>query len=134
MPDPLPDRTPIHYEVRPSVIEGRGLFAVRVFESREVILRWETSHLINRADVSTLPESERRYLHPFDDERLMVVQPPERFVNHSCTNNTVVRDLCDVAIRRILPGEEITSDYGIDGSGSQFQCSCGAENCRGQVG
>ena len=60
-----------------------------------------------------------------------ILQPPERFVNHSCNNNTIVRNLCDVAVRDIQVGEEITSDYSSSDSGNQsFLCACGAPNCR----
>ncbi len=121
-------------EVRPSSIHGNGVFAKRTFKPGEVILRWDVSRLIDKADVSLLPETERHYTHPYDNDRLVLVQPPERFVNHSCNNNTEVCDFCDVAIRYIAPGEEITSNYSSDGPGSQFICSCGSENCREKVG
>jgi uncharacterized protein len=121
-------------EVRQSGIQGRGLYALRAFERGEVVLRWNTSHTIPRDKLFSLSEDERRYTHPLDEQRTMIVQPPERFVNHSCSNNTEVRNFCDVAIRRIDVGEEITSDYGSDGSGVSFACQCGSENCRGIIG
>ena len=120
-------------EVRPSRIQGMGLFARRAFGAGETILRWNASRLIPREDFALLSPAEQHYSHPFDDQRLVLVQPPERFVNHSCNNNTVVRDFCDVAIRKIAPGEEITSNYSSDGSRSEFICSCGSQNCRGKV-
>jgi len=110
-----------------------GVFALRSFQPGDVVLRWDVSHLIRKADTSQLPETERHYTHPFDNDRLVLVQPPERFVNHSCDNNTEVRDFSDVAIRDIHPGEELTSNYS-DGAGFQFICACGFENCRGKVG
>ncbi|HYP54112.1 MAG TPA: SET domain-containing protein [Pyrinomonadaceae bacterium] len=121
-------------EVRSSPIHGRGVFARRAFRAGEVVLRWNLSRLITKEEFASLPESERVYTHPFDEQRLVVVQPPERYVNHSCGNNTAVRDFRDVAVRDIPPGEEITSDYSSDDSGSNFECSCGAANCRGTVG
>ncbi len=121
-------------EIRSSQIEGRGLYALRNFAPGEIVLRWDVSQLIAKDLLESLPREERRYLHPFDERCLMIVQPPERYVNHSCNNNTEVRDFCDVAIRPIATGEEITSDYGADGSGSKFVCRCGAENCRGVIG
>ena len=120
-------------EVRASRIHGRGLFALKAFKPGDIVLRWDTSHLISKKDFAMLSSAEQHYTHPFDEERLIVVQPPARFVNHSCNNNTEVRDFCDVAICEIAPGEEITSSYSSDGSGSAFACSCGAENCRGSV-
>jgi uncharacterized protein len=121
-------------EVRRSPIHGLGVYARRSFEAGEVVLRWDTSRRLTAEELASLPEEERRYTHPFDALTTILVQPPERYVNHSCDNNTSVRDFCDVAVRRIEPGEEVTSDYSSDGSGSRFECSCGAENCRGVVG
>jgi len=120
-------------EVQQSLIHGMGLFALRTFEPSEVILRWDLSRLMPKDEFALLSLAEQHYTHPFDENRLILVQPPERFVNHSCNNNTAVRNFCDVAIRRISPGEEITSSYSSDGSGSKFVCSCGSGNCRGRV-
>lgn len=120
-------------EVRPSRIHGTGLFALKAFKPGDIVLHWDVSHLISKEDLALLSSAEQHYTHPFDEQRLIVVQPPARFVNHSCNNNTEVRDFCDVAIREIAPGEEITSSYSSDGSGSVFVCSCGAPNCRGRV-
>lgn len=121
-------------EVRRSPIHGMGLYAIRVFQPGEVVLRWDLSRIIRKQEFALLSETEQPYTHPFDEERLIVLQPPERFVNHSCNNNTEVREFCDVAIKAIVPGEEITSNYSSDGSGSKFVCSCAADNCRGKIG
>lgn len=121
-------------EVRKSSIHGLGLYALRDFRVGEIVLRWYLSQLISKDELLSLPEQERKYTHPFDSERILIVQPPERYVNHSCDNNTEVRDFCDVAVRNIAASEEITSDYSSDESGSKFNCSCGAKNCRGTVG
>ena len=121
-------------EVRASGIQGRGLYALREFNAGEIVLRWDLSHTIPNEQVASLTEAERRYTHPLEDQRTLIVQPPERFVNHSCRNNTEVRDFSDVALRRIEVGEEITSDYGSDGSGVRFDCLCGSDNCRGRIG
>jgi SET domain-containing protein len=122
------------FEVRKSSIDGLGLYALRDFLAGEIVLRWNISQLIPKNELISLPEEEGKYTHPFDAERILIVQPPERYVNHSCDNNTEVRNFCDVAIRNITAGEEITGDYSTDESGSKFNCRCGAENCRGQVG
>jgi SET domain-containing protein len=121
-------------EVRDSEIQGRGLYALRDFKVGDVVLRWDLNHTISTRDLSNMLVEERRYTHPLDEDRAIIVQPPERFVNHSCDNNTEVRDFCDVAIKTIRVGDEITSDYGTDGSGVEFDCLCGSENCRGRIG
>lgn len=121
-------------EVRKSSIHGLGLYALRDFRAGEVVLRWSLSRIISKDELDSLPEDERKYTHPFDAERLLIVQSPERYVNHSCDNNTEVRNFCDVALRNIASGEEVTSNYSTDESDSKFNCSCGAENCRGWIG
>ncbi len=121
-------------KVRRSGIDGLGVFALRPFSAGEVVLRWNVSKRVSRGQASGLPDAEQNYLHPYDGESLVVVQPPERYVNHSCDNNTLVRDFCDVAVRDILAGEEITSDYEADGAGQKFECRCGSAKCRGSIG
>lgn len=126
------DAAPV--EVSKSPIHGRGVYARRAFQAGATVMRWDTSHRLTKEESASLPDEERRYTHPFDENTTLVVQPPERYVNHSCDHNTMVRDFCDVAVRDISPGEEITSDYSSDGAGLKFKCSCGARNCRGVVG
>ena len=121
-------------EIRRSAIDGLGVFAVRPFKAGEVVLRWDVGARVPRRRVGELPEPERAYLHPYDEESLIVVQPPERYVNHSCDHNTLVRDFCDVAVRDIRAGEEITSNYETDGAGLKFVCRCGSAKCRGSIG
>jgi SET domain-containing protein len=120
-------------EIRQSQIQGSGLYAKRAFSPGEIVLRWDLSHTMPNDQVSRLSEQERRYTHPLDDQRTLIVQPPERFVNHSCEGNTEVRDFCDVAIRRIEVGDEITSDYGLEGATVKFQCTCGSSRCRNHI-
>lgn len=120
-------------EVKSSLIHGLGVFAAKPYQPGEVVLRWDISHIIAKEQFARLDDKERRYTHTFDENQIVLVQPPERFVNHSCDNNTVVRTFCDVAVRYIAFGEEITSDYSSNESGSPFVCSCGAGNCRGKV-
>ena len=121
-------------EIRDSQIQGRGVYAARAFNAGEIVLSWDLSHTIPSDQLTTLPEDERRYTHPLDEHRTLIVQAPERFVNHSCAPNTEVREFCDVAIRRIEVGEEITSDYGDEGAAVSFECKCGSDKCRKQIG
>ena len=121
-------------EIRDSTIQGRGVYAKHAFNAGEIVLRWDLSHTIPNDQLATLPDDERRYTHPFDEQRTLIVQAPERFVNHSCAPNTEVRDFCDVAIRRIEVDEEITSDYGDVGAAVGFECKCGSDQCRKKIG
>ncbi len=121
-------------EIKRSGIDGLGAFALRPFKAGEVVLKWDVSKRVHRRRAGELPDSEKKYLHPYDEESLIVVQPPERYVNHSCDNNTEVRNFCDVAVRDIRAGEEITSDYESDGAELKFECRCGSVKCRGSIG
>jgi len=58
-----------------------------------------------------------------------------RFMNHACDANSISTGFdVDVAVRDIRPGEQITNDYTLLNLDSAFQCSCGAPNCRANVG
>jgi len=56
-----------------------------------------------------------------------------RFVNHSCEANCYGPGgfELEIAVRDILPGEQLTSDYGTLNEG--LSCECGAPTCRGIV-
>lgn len=118
-------------EIRISSIHGLGVFACRPFRVGEIVLQWDTSTLVPIEKLADLSEIDRCYTHPYSEDRLILVQPPERFVNHSCENNSEVENFCDVAVKDIAPGEEITSDYSIDGAGRKFRCFCKSPKCRG---
>lgn len=58
-----------------------------------------------------------------------------RFVNHCCQPNTVsMANGCDIAIRDIAPGEEVTEDYGLWRLPAPLALSCEQPGCRGTVG
>ncbi|MCX6777309.1 MAG: SET domain-containing protein [Candidatus Micrarchaeota archaeon] len=117
--------------VRESKIHGNGVFANRDFAKGEVVLRWDVSHVLTPKQVEELPEDEKKYASVIEG-RYILLQPPERRVNHSCEANTFVKSCCDVARRDIKKGEEITADYGeedIPGI-KNMKCNCGSKNCR----
>ena len=67
--------------------------------------------------------------------RVVLMRPPERFINHSCDPNTYIRTIAGdryvVALRAIRPGEEVTYDYCVNGDGdTAWDCSCGSPACR----
>ncbi|MBF0502531.1 MAG: SET domain-containing protein [Candidatus Riflebacteria bacterium] len=121
-------------EVRPSLINRNGVFALRAFQVGEIVLKWDLSICIPKSEVNKVPDPERAYLHPCDEDSFIQMQMPFRYVNHSCVHNTEVREFCDIAIRYIEIGEEITSNYESDGAGQTFMCGCGSAKCRGMIG
>ena len=98
--------------VRPSPVHGRGVFSTADFKAGVVILERDDSRLV--ADDNPLREGE----HPYHcdwlpDGRIVYVQEPERYTNHSCDPNAYVKEIdgkryC-VARRDIRAGDEITS-------------------------
>ena len=113
--------------IKKSKIIGKGIFANRNFSKGEIIFKWKPK-LIKKSDIKGLSKKERTYVEKIAS-RYYIMQSPERFVNHSCKSNTVVKNKSDVAIRDIKKGEEITSNYSNQGIES-FKCKCGSNGCK----
>ncbi|MBF0547673.1 MAG: SET domain-containing protein [Candidatus Riflebacteria bacterium] len=126
--DELEERSTI--AVKASGIDKNGVFAARPIKRGEVVIKW-CPKTLKDSEIAKVPASEKHYVCR-SGKKHFLMQPPERFVNHSCEPNTRVENCCDVAIKDIAKGEEITSDYA--GCGSEnFKCNCGSKNCRGIV-
>lgn len=117
--------------VKKSEINKKGVFAARDFKKGEVVLKWNPK-ILEKSETEKIKENQKHYLYKVGKNKYYLMQPPEKFVNHSCEANTQVKNSCDVAVRNIKKGEEITSDYGKGGSVS-FECKCGGKNCRGMI-
>src|SRR5215211_6753778 len=124
-------------DVRPSPIEGMGLFATRAFAPGEVVAvlggrvvddaGWAAA--AGRGPVSGYAVAEGRHLVQEEDD-------PARFGNHSCDPTAwLVDEVTLVARRAIASGEELTTDYAtLTGDPDwAMACRCGAASCRGTV-
>ena len=119
--------------VKKSKIEGKGVFAARDFKKGEIVLKWDNSKKLTKDELKKVPEVKKKYVS-YNKGKVIYMQPPERYVNHSCNANTKIQNSCDVAIRDIKKGEEITSDYSEDlPPDSKMKCNCGSKNCRGII-
>ena len=119
--------------MKKSKIEGLGVFASRNFKKGEVVIKWDISHQLTPEEIKKLPEKEKRYI-AYLNGKYILMQPPARYVNHSCDANTSADNFCDVAKRDIKMGEEITGDYSEEGlPGEVIVCKCGSKNCRGVI-
>ena len=120
--------------VKDSSIHGRGLFAARPIRAGETILDWrECSQTLSLNDIENLSPDERKRVS-FIDGKYILFKPPACWVNHSCEANARGASQCDVAIRDISPGEEITVNYVLEKvPGLAFQCRCGSPNCLGKL-
>ncbi|MFA6271635.1 MAG: SET domain-containing protein [Patescibacteria group bacterium] len=119
--------------VKESKINNKGVFAGRDFKKGEIVLPWQANTILTMEEVKKLPPEERHYIANFKDGQFLHQQEPERYVNHSCDPNTESGENCDIAIRDIKAGEEITSDYAKAKMNIHFECNCGSKNCRKQI-
>jgi hypothetical protein len=103
-----------------SPIHGTGVFSSVQVSPGEVVLKIDDSRVVT--DAEPLDPAKGECEHHCDylaGGKVVLMQAPERFINHSCNPNTYVRtiagDRCVIALRAIRPGEEITYDYSING-------------------
>ena len=125
-------------EVRPSSVEGLGIFARRAFAAGDRIARVNVVREITPEAPIRADLGERIEHCAYPDGRVVLIGFPERHVNHSCDPNAYElyeRDgACLVARRDIMPGSEITIDYNVNiTNGTAWPCRCGARRCRGEV-
>jgi len=127
----------IEVEVRPSSIEGLGVFAQRDFRAGERIRRVALVREIT-PEAPLRPEAGERIEHcGYPDGKVVLWGEPDRHVNHCCDPNAYEHYEGDaiftVARRAIGAGDEITFDYNVNTSGgNSWPCSCGAKRCRGE--
>lgn len=122
-----------------SPINGLGVFAWVDFKKGHPILKIDDSRVVT-AD-NPLRESEGEVEHHCDylaGGKIVLMQSPERHINHSCNPNAFVKTLNGIryvfALSDIVAGEETTYDYCINGFGDTlWQCHCGNERCRKQI-
>jgi len=125
-------------EVRPSPIQGLGLFATRPFRAGERIRRVNIVREITEDEPLREDLGERIEHCSFPDGKVLLWGFPDRYVNHSCDPNAYElhegTDIYIVARRDIAAGEEITFDYNINlTGGTPIPCNCGAGRCHGVI-
>ena len=119
---------------RVSKIEGQGVFAERPFLEGHTLLEIDDSRIVD--ELCPLgPGDDSRHCDYLARGTVVLMQPPERYINHCCQPNTYVKTVNGrrrvIARRNIAAGEEITYDYCINSGGDTiWNCHCGAERCR----
>jgi hypothetical protein len=97
----------------------------------------DDTHLVE--DFEALSEYQKTYECDWlDNDKIILMQAPEKHINHSCDPNTYVKTIDGIrrviAMRDIKIGEEITYDYAINGYyDSDILCKCKSKNCRGTI-
>jgi hypothetical protein len=120
------------------VAGGHSVIARDVIDPGELIGVW-SGRIVGSDELDALPEEIRRHTVQIEEDLYLASisahEPPD-FINHSCEPNAGLDgQIAIVALRRILPGEEVTIDYAMcDGSPyDEFDCACGSSLCRGKV-
>ncbi|RPJ21522.1 MAG: SET domain-containing protein-lysine N-methyltransferase [Chloroflexi bacterium] len=125
--------------VKQSSINGMGVFALENISNGELILAIDDSRIVTPE--LPLIESKDEFEYHCDylaGRKVVLMQLPERHINHSCNPNTFVKTILGVryvfALRPIPVGEEVTYDYCINGIGDTlWKCNCGSARCREDI-
>lgn len=117
---------------------GHTVVAREPIAKGELIVVWSGT-LVDGDELEAMPATVKRYSLQVEENHYLVslsdCEPPD-YVNHCCEPNSGLSgQIALVAMRDILPGEEITYDYAMsDGSSyDEFPCGCGSLECRGRV-
>jgi hypothetical protein len=127
-------------EIRPSLIQGGGMFARRPIQAGEIVAIVGGTAM-TEDEFHTYIATVARYNATQIGERLHLVdliQAPQTVagsINHSCDSNLWLRDeVTMVARRAITSGEELTLDYALTTVEPDWQldqpCQCGTSVCR----
>lgn len=119
---------------------GHGIFANAPIVPGERLLVWG-GDIVTEDQLAALPQPMRSYSIQVEEDLFLAARPgdePESadYINHSCNPNAGLDgQIVLVALRNIKPSEEICIDYAMcDGSPyDEFECQCGAVNCRGRI-
>jgi SET domain-containing protein len=117
---------------------GYGLFALETVQPGELLVMWGGVVLPGEKLGELTPIARRHSIQVEDNLFLAPVEVPEPgdYVNHCCDPNAGLLGATGlVAMRMVMPGEEVCYDYAMsDGCQyDEFECSCHAIECRGRV-
>jgi hypothetical protein len=118
---------------------GLGVIATRLIPRGTITWALDPLDFVIEPDALTkLPAAQlaflERYSYVDPRGRHVLCWDAGRYVNHACDASTApLGTICDIAVRDILPGEELTCDYATLNIRSELNCRCGAAGCRGLV-
>jgi SET domain-containing protein len=132
-PDPLA-------AVRPSPIEGNGVFARRAIAAGTRVIEY-VGEKVSKAESHARCEANNVCIFALDEDHDLdgnVPWNPARFVNHSCAPNCEATEddgrIWIVARHDIAAGEELTFNYGYDLEDyREHPCRCGTPECAGYI-
>ena len=110
---------------------GRGVFAAQHFQPGQPILTIGGPVLAAPEMLALGPD--RAYALQIGPGEFLELTPPGRYLNHSCDPNAGILDgRMLIALRPIVPGEEIRFDYSTTMREDHWtmECRCGEYLCR----
>ena len=127
-------------EVLVSPIHGKGLFAKQAIAEGEIVAV-KGGHILTMEEWSTLePQLGPAEIQIAEELFIAPTQQEQRYgsmlyTNHSCSPNIAIQgQIVFVAMRDILPGEELTHDWATtDDLDYVMECKCGSPDCRGTI-
>jgi uncharacterized protein len=125
------------FEVKPSPIDGKGLFAKSFIPARKKFGELKGERISHREGRRRAKQTKRIMIVEFDDGTSIDAANGGNefsYVNHSCSPNSYMRIIGSrvefYALRDIAKGEEITCNYGESHHHGTLPCGCGSENCK----
>ncbi len=122
-------------QARPAGDKGWGSFAIEPIAAGETVTAFG-GWVVDRDTLSQMNHNRQSRSIQVDDDLYLVssdVPEPGDMLNHSCEPNCGLSgSILLIAMRDIVPGEEITFDYAMcDASDyDEFSCMCGQPTCR----
>ena len=110
---------------------GRGVFAAQYFQPGQPILTFGGPVLTTPEMLALGPD--RAYALQVGPGEFLDLTPPGRYLNHSCDPSAgLLDDRVLIALRPIVPGEEIRFDYSTAMREDHWtmECRCGEYLCR----
>ena len=135
--------------IKESIIHGKGLFTKKAFLKSEMVcssdlrLLPQTSVLEVESWNLEMRKAFLEYAFQGGDnfyygDHSAFISDPSFTMNHSCNPNCAHKTDADIiALRKIMPHEELTIDYATimspKGLEEPFSCNCGSKGCRMKV-
>ncbi len=120
--------------------KGRAVFAASAISKDELIAVWG-GIILPIEEAVALPTADKTQCIQVEEGFVLWTGPHRQteadWINHSCAPNAGLSgQILVVAMRDIRAGEEVCFDYAMSSTCDMddFDCACGAPECRGHVG
>ena len=128
--------------VKPDHRGGRGQFAIEEIKANEIIVVYG-GYVYTLNHYQSLPLRLQEFSYQVQHSPVLLYGPIDinqisdgEFFNHSCSPNSgFLTTIHLVAMRDIMPGEEVTFDYAMcmTNDFGNMKCDCRSPNCRGYI-